>query len=231
MAVQKCGEGLYRGASWTPTTVPAVKEATLTFRLCANCANSGSVRCGGCKQVRYCGADCQKNHWPEHKKTCGRDPAALLAEAGLSGEVGHWLVDHGAYTTDSEIATYAALAKTRPWALRVIAATVLLMQWVAILKYGDEHGPDPRDLRLFEKLEGDYLLIIADGTIPDPDHFLTKDYLLGTFLTGLDDRVRAKLWPATQVFWVTGAIKEALFECSCSQPSPAGAPDATGPSE
>ncbi|KIM39101.1 hypothetical protein M413DRAFT_12412 [Hebeloma cylindrosporum] len=29
-----------------------------------------SARCGGCKLVRYCGADCQNQDWKRHKKIC-----------------------------------------------------------------------------------------------------------------------------------------------------------------
>ncbi|KAJ7642175.1 hypothetical protein FB45DRAFT_1000539 [Roridomyces roridus] len=28
--------------------------------------------CGGCQLVYYCGSECQKKHWPEHKKICGK---------------------------------------------------------------------------------------------------------------------------------------------------------------
>jgi hypothetical protein len=24
----------------------------------------------GCRAVRYCGADCQRAHWPEHRREC-----------------------------------------------------------------------------------------------------------------------------------------------------------------
>jgi len=31
------------------------------------------LRCTGCGYVNYCSRECQKAHWPEHKKTCGMD--------------------------------------------------------------------------------------------------------------------------------------------------------------
>lgn len=42
------------------------------FKVCAWC-HKGSTklfRCQRCKCVVYCGKDCQKAHWSEHKKTC-----------------------------------------------------------------------------------------------------------------------------------------------------------------
>jgi hypothetical protein len=38
--------------------------------------------CGKCKQVYYCDEECQKRHWPAHRKDCPvaqRSPAAGLA--------------------------------------------------------------------------------------------------------------------------------------------------------
>ena len=48
------------------------KKATV---LCANCAAKiGYHKCSGCKEsssLRYCGCECQRNHWPIHKPLCG----------------------------------------------------------------------------------------------------------------------------------------------------------------
>lgn len=33
--------------------------------------------CRGCKKVRYCHAECQKDHWPKHKERCKHDQEVL----------------------------------------------------------------------------------------------------------------------------------------------------------
>ena len=35
-----------------------------------NSASGNLLKCLRCRQVQYCNKSCQKNHWPEHKKTC-----------------------------------------------------------------------------------------------------------------------------------------------------------------
>lgn len=37
---------------------------------CAVCGNPGTKKCSQCKAVFYCSTECQRKHWPEHKKTC-----------------------------------------------------------------------------------------------------------------------------------------------------------------
>jgi len=37
---------------------------------CSVCLNHGELVCGRCGNTRYCSQDCQKQHWPEHKKGC-----------------------------------------------------------------------------------------------------------------------------------------------------------------
>ena len=37
---------------------------------CAMCNGFGTLRCSKCKQVHYCGRECQQNHWKKHKTQC-----------------------------------------------------------------------------------------------------------------------------------------------------------------
>ena len=52
--------------------------------VCAGCGKEfiSTMLCSRCKLARYCGAECQKAHWPGHKKACfaAAPPAAAKAE-------------------------------------------------------------------------------------------------------------------------------------------------------
>jgi hypothetical protein len=48
-------------------------------RCCARCGERGTRAqrlrlCGACQAVRYCSAECQRAHWPEHWRECARAP-------------------------------------------------------------------------------------------------------------------------------------------------------------
>jgi tetratricopeptide (TPR) repeat protein len=52
--------------------------------VCAECGEKGGASlktCKSCMNVRYCNADCQKRHWPTHKKICKERAAELRDEA------------------------------------------------------------------------------------------------------------------------------------------------------
>ena len=40
--------------------------------VCSNpsCSEPGTLKCGRCKKVRYCGQDCQRSQWSAHKAAC-----------------------------------------------------------------------------------------------------------------------------------------------------------------
>lgn len=51
---------------------------------CAACGGAGSMRCSACDSARYCGAECQRKHWPLHRAACrarAADKAAGLLDA------------------------------------------------------------------------------------------------------------------------------------------------------
>ena len=55
-----------------------------TAHCCANCGAEGGISlkaCKSCMHVKYCNAECQKNHWPKHKKQCKLRAAELRDEA------------------------------------------------------------------------------------------------------------------------------------------------------
>ena len=47
---------------------------------CKICSATGKLkRCKGCVAVRYCGEECQKKHWPEHKAFCKKEgPGSVI---------------------------------------------------------------------------------------------------------------------------------------------------------
>jgi hypothetical protein len=56
----------------------------MTNICCAECGMKGGIShkaCKSCMLVKYCNADCQRNHWPKHKKQCKQRAAELRDEA------------------------------------------------------------------------------------------------------------------------------------------------------
>jgi hypothetical protein len=55
-----------------------------TANCCAECGVDGGVSlkiCKACMHVKYCNAECQRTHWPTHKKECKQRAAELRDEA------------------------------------------------------------------------------------------------------------------------------------------------------
>ena len=60
-------------------------EAADRLLCCASCGiaeidDVELVPCDGCDLVKYCGDDCQKNHWSQHKEACKKRAAELRDE-------------------------------------------------------------------------------------------------------------------------------------------------------
>ena len=60
-------------------------QRVATTKCCAKCGEEeGGVSlkaCKSCMLVKYCNANCQRNHWPKHKKDCKLRAAELWDEA------------------------------------------------------------------------------------------------------------------------------------------------------
>jgi hypothetical protein len=46
------------------------KSISATYSVCQVCNAKVTKRCSACHTVGYCSRECQKKHWPEHKKVC-----------------------------------------------------------------------------------------------------------------------------------------------------------------
>jgi len=71
-------------ASFKNPLILLMNRDNSTARCCDECGEEGGVSlkvCKACMHARYCGAECQKNHWPKHKKDCKRRAAELRDQA------------------------------------------------------------------------------------------------------------------------------------------------------
>ena len=55
-------------------SVFSVMSTVYSREVCVTCSATSSVdlRCGRCRNVWYCGKQCQQSHWPTHKSECKR---------------------------------------------------------------------------------------------------------------------------------------------------------------
>ena len=63
---------------------PARLTMSMTTSCCAECGEEGGVSlktCKECMTIKYCGATCQRKHWPKHKKDCKIRAVELRDEA------------------------------------------------------------------------------------------------------------------------------------------------------
>lgn len=80
------------------------QEAANDERLCVYCTKLlvHSSLCSRCKEVRYCGPECQKKDWINHKIYCGETPLKEVAEFQRTKQ----LPPHLAPPSAAEIAAY-----------------------------------------------------------------------------------------------------------------------------
>lgn len=88
-------EGLGDRQTFANALMKALREGRITRGwappppdVCARCgasavADKKLLTCGRCKTARYCGAACQKAHWPAHKEGCKRPAAKLEGYANI----------------------------------------------------------------------------------------------------------------------------------------------------
>ena len=57
-------------------------ETNNPSKQCSACGKTDVelMRCAQCKLTFYCGQDCQKKHWPEHKQLCKETAKAKQGE-------------------------------------------------------------------------------------------------------------------------------------------------------
>ena len=48
------------------------------------CPRRPAFRCGRCRSVYYCSADCQRHMWPVHKRACSKAAQKLIRQRGLA---------------------------------------------------------------------------------------------------------------------------------------------------
>jgi ubiquitin C-terminal hydrolase len=99
-------------AWWTKPYQPTSAEpANALLKDCAICGKFALNRCSSCKEVGYCGRDCQRKHWPEHKKVCG---VASLSKTRTPTAAKPKTTNTAAVSPTSSTAAAAAVAPATP---------------------------------------------------------------------------------------------------------------------
>lgn len=83
------GGGLDRGNEFKPEHVAQYARVASIVALFAQtpekrrqCARRPEYRCGRCRAVYYCSAECQRHMWPVHKHACSRAAQKQIRETG-----------------------------------------------------------------------------------------------------------------------------------------------------
>lgn len=54
---------------------------------CGFCRAAAQSKCGRCKKISYCSAQCQKYHWPSHKLICSDDTLVAIGLVNVRDHV------------------------------------------------------------------------------------------------------------------------------------------------
>ena len=79
-----------RGVLSAASDTPGGRSASFGVgtRCSSGCGLAASKKCSGCGTARYCSADCQKQHWPLHKRACKVIRASAAAAAAAAEKSG-----------------------------------------------------------------------------------------------------------------------------------------------
>lgn len=78
MKIEKVSEEYIRSLP-DRTTVTMTVDTVPEPRTCIQCGKPATKRCSKCKIAKYCGTECQKAHWSQHKESCKQVQAAQAA--------------------------------------------------------------------------------------------------------------------------------------------------------
>ena len=82
-------------------------------RVCHLCGLASTVKCGGCREARYCTRACQKAHWREHKLLCQQIQAKRDKKAARRRELGEALIEASGRGQLSDVRGLLAAGLTR----------------------------------------------------------------------------------------------------------------------